>query len=390
MPSSLSVVLILLVAGLGSFYQLVVGPVIHAGGVFRKVYPLNNQNCRTVPELDGCEKIVHVPESGLLYLACSRISQRPYWLPAITHLNASGIPLDDHVATYDITTGKVTRLQVEDYPNASRGLYVHGMDVVPAASDPSLLYVYMVNHRVPLEGDPAVVGADSSIEIFSTKTGSSKLKHVATIDDPVIVTPNDVVGYPDGKSFYFTNDHAVKTGFYRQLELIFNLTSTSVGYCHTHDGCKIAADNLQGANGIAKSPTNDTIYVGSAHGAGIYVMDPQTDHTLILSDRISAGGIPMDNLSFDKNGALWAPLFPRGFEAVSRYKDFSIKAASSAWQFTTNIGPNSFYGEKYKAERVFEDDGGVIMGATTAVYLPDSRELFIHGISSPHLTICKV
>jgi sugar lactone lactonase YvrE len=74
--------------------------------------------------------------------------------------------------------------------------------------------VYLVNHRKPIGGkDAEEVGADSSIEIFKTTVGSETLTHITTIEDQVIITPNDLVGSPDGKSFYFTNDHGSKTSY---------------------------------------------------------------------------------------------------------------------------------------------------------------------------------
>jgi len=87
------------------------------------------------------------------------------------------------------------------------------MDVIPSSTNSSELFVYLVNHREPLGEQPAsLVGADSAIEIFKTTVGSGTLTHVRTVEDPVIITPNDLVGSPDGKSFHFTNDHGTKTG----------------------------------------------------------------------------------------------------------------------------------------------------------------------------------
>ena len=64
-------------------------------------------------------------------------------------------------------------------------------------------FVYLINHRSPLDGkNPKLVGADSVIEIFQTRVTSNSLVHVATVQHPVISTPNDLVGYGDGKSFY--------------------------------------------------------------------------------------------------------------------------------------------------------------------------------------------
>ena len=92
------------------------------------------------------------------------------------------------------------------------------MDVVPSSSNPSDLFVYLVNHRAPL-GDLLAqdVGADSVVEIFKTTVGGDTLTYVTTVDDPVIFTPNDIVGSPDGRSFYFTNDHGEKVGLVRLL-----------------------------------------------------------------------------------------------------------------------------------------------------------------------------
>jgi hypothetical protein len=87
------------------------------------------------------------------------------------------------------------------------------MDVVQSTSNPSELFVYLVNHRIPLgDANPVEVGADSVIEIFTTTVGGTTLNHKRTIEDPIIVTPNSVSGSGDGESFYFTNDRGVRVG----------------------------------------------------------------------------------------------------------------------------------------------------------------------------------
>jgi len=86
------------------------------------------------------------------------------------------------------------------------------MDVVPSASNPKELFVYVVNHQPFMDKDPLKFGANSTIEIFKTKVGGSTLTHLHTVHSPVIISPNDIVGSADGKSFHFTNDGATKTG----------------------------------------------------------------------------------------------------------------------------------------------------------------------------------
>ena len=157
------------------------------------------------------EIVLHQP-SGILYLACAHTpSSRAQWLPAMNRLNATGQSGSDYIATYDPITSEVSRLDITNMPN--RGISVHGMDVVPSSAKPNELFLYIVNHRQPVGGNDArMTGADSSIEIFTTLVGSQKVEHYATIEDPLIITPNDVVGSPDGKSFHFTNEYRTKVG----------------------------------------------------------------------------------------------------------------------------------------------------------------------------------
>jgi arylesterase/paraoxonase len=148
----------------------------------------------------------------VLYLACSTPSSRVHWTPALVYLNETGASFNDYVASYDPKTSRITRFKVVNF-ESDRGLSLHGMDVVPSSSNASELLVYLVNHRAPLGGLRAKdVGADSVVEIFKTTLGSDTLTHIKTVQDPVIFTPNDIIGSPDGNSFYFTNDHGAKVG----------------------------------------------------------------------------------------------------------------------------------------------------------------------------------
>jgi arylesterase / paraoxonase len=121
-------------------------------------------------------------------------------------LNASARVVD-YVATYDPATSKVTRLAFSGFTGA-RGYSSHGMDVVPSATNPNELFVYLINQRPPREEHRVQeLFTDSSVEIFKTTVGSSILTHIRTVEDPAVFkSPNDVVGSSDGESFWFTND----------------------------------------------------------------------------------------------------------------------------------------------------------------------------------------
>lgn len=158
------------------------------------------------------EIFLHQP-SGLLYAACSSPLKRKFWTPGLGHLDATARleHEEDYIATYDPSTSTVSRLNLAGFEDP-RGLFVHGFDIVPSSTYSNELFVYVINHRPPVDEDPTRVGSDSVMEIFRTMAGDGTLKHVTTVRDPVIETPNDVLGLPDGKSFYFTNDHGRKIG----------------------------------------------------------------------------------------------------------------------------------------------------------------------------------
>ncbi|KAF8482765.1 hypothetical protein DFH94DRAFT_729488 [Russula ochroleuca] len=355
-------------------------------GVWRKVEPVGNQNCNKVETLQACEKIVLHPPSGLLYLACATPAKRRHWLPALEVLQEDKVAFDDYIATYDPATGAVTRLTFSGFPT-SQGYSSHGLDIVPSAANPRELFVYAINHRKPVNGQGKLVGADSVVEIFKTTVGGNTLTHVRTIESPIIDTPNDVVGSSDGRSFYFTNDHGVKVGFTRLLEFL-GLARTSVGYCHVDDGCKIAMAGLPGSNGIARAQ-NGTIYVANSKFGQIRVLEEQNGHSLVLTDIIALDRL-VDNLSIDTNGALWAAGFPDGLAFISAYHNSEKVAPSSALRITKNTGNKAFFGEKLKVEKVFEDDGTLASAITSVVHDARRNLLFLSGVFSDHLTVCKV
>ncbi|KAL0571719.1 hypothetical protein V5O48_010243 [Marasmius crinis-equi] len=381
-----SIVVLILAVFAGTYYQYVM-PFLDAINMFRVPQLLNNfSSCTRVPELQACEKIsLHQP-SGKLFLACSTVEGRPHWIPATGALNATYRSNEDYIAIYDPSSKQVTRLTLDKF-NSDRGLSVHGMDVVPSASNPKELFVYLVNHRVPLNGDAFQVGADSVIEIFTTTISSGKLTHVKTVEDPAIVTPNDVVGYPDGKGFYFTNDHGDKVSFMREIRTFFSPKS-SVGYCHVDQGCKIVSKDLLSVNGITRA-LNDTIYVASTLGKALRVFERQEDNSLVMTDVIPCEA-PLDNLAIDSDGVVWAAGFPNGVAMTTHMKDPSKKSPTGVWKFGINTGPNSFYGEKFKVEKAFEDDGEVASGSTSAAHDAQRGLVFMHGLAAPWLTVCKV
>lgn len=69
---------------------------------------------------------------------------------------------------------------------------------------------------------------------------------------------------------------------------LFGSKSSSVGYCHIDDGCKIAIAGTHGSNGIAAAP-NGTIYVANSLYGGVLFLEPQADNTLVIIESVKTG-----------------------------------------------------------------------------------------------------
>ncbi|KAA1472954.1 serum paraoxonase/arylesterase [Dentipellis sp. KUC8613] len=376
-----------LIAALAAFYQFTLQPILLATGIIgRVVESVGNTQCTGVPEFQACEKLIL--HDGLLYLACSTPESRKHWTPSLWPLNATGVSTADYFATYNPSTKQTTRLAFANFDTA-RGYSSHGFDVVTSAADKNELFVYAVNHRPPLGASAFEVGADSVIEVFKMARGGSVLTHVKTYEDEKIIEPNDVVGFGDGKSFYFTNDKGAKTGYTRELEWL-GLKRSSVVYCHADQGCKYAITGLPDTNGITRAP-NDTYYVADAQFGGVRVLERQADNSLVVLDHIKTDrGI--DNVAVDDNGAVWGSGFPKALQFVHAcaHPERGDRAPSSAIRITLNQGEGAFFGEKYKVEKVFEDDGQIASCTTSAVYDVKRGLLYLSGLCSTQLTICKL
>ena len=170
----------------------------------------------------------------MLFLACESPALRPQWLPFMGTYNTSAAGTG-YIATYDPSSKKVTRLAANGF-ESYRGLSPFGMDVVPSTRNPDELTIYVINMRPPFVNlDPDLPpgireakrdeaastrakeeGPDPSIEVFRYVLGSESMQHIATwADEKFVISPNDVVGLPDGKGSWFTNTMAHRTGIVR-------------------------------------------------------------------------------------------------------------------------------------------------------------------------------
>ncbi|KAF8678108.1 sodium solute symporter (SSF) family [Rhizoctonia solani] len=281
-----------------------------------------------------------------MYLACAgTIESRTAWMPTLDALNATAVltrSTADYLATYDTSTGAITKLAVRGLSDP-RGLNLHGMDVVPDELDPTMLWIYLVNHRP--EPESPHKGANSVIEILKTRVGADYVEWVQTVEDAhVIVTPNDIVGANNGKEFWFTNDNGAKVGIRRYIDALFWLRTTFVGYCHITHGCKRASIHLLGSNGIVRA-SDGSFWVGDYRNGQLTVHKPNKDKTLQHVATVMTG-LPLDNLALSADGSIIAAAIPK----VHLLSDAMNNRSSNVPSTVLRV-PNATLGGNYKVEK---------------------------------------
>lgn len=84
----------------------------------------------------------------------------------------------------------------------------------------------------------------------------------------------------------------------RELEIL-GRKSSSVGYCHVKDGCKLAITGLHGSNGITRA-SNGTFYVADSLYGGVTMLERQVDNSLVVTDSVKTGeGILTYSMTLD-------------------------------------------------------------------------------------------
>jgi arylesterase/paraoxonase len=336
-------------------------------------------------------------------------------------LNASGRGLTDRIAILDTRgpgrlASRIKWISVENFSGikGDKTLNLHGFDV-RGDKNTDTLRILLINHRPPIDPttgeflDAAVVGANSTIELFQTKAGSDTMRHVRKYAHDLIETPNNVAWINDD-SFVFTNDHSGKVGFVSSLTVISMQTNYhqrrqldvfigggSVGFC-SRNHCNIAfSTGLIVPNGLVRG-RDGLIYVPSAVLGIIDVFSLGQDHMLTKTDTIKVG-MPIDNLSVDKKGDIFAACFPRLYKLFDQANNpfvvhpaasvYRIRRVGKGYQGTGRKGHLEGHDAEYEVELVMEDDGSVLPSATVPVHDAETGRFFLGGVFSPFISICE-
>jgi len=214
------------------------------------------------------------------------------------------------------------------------------------------------------------------IEVF--KLQNTMLTHVRTIDNPALISPNDVVMLDD-KRFYFTNDHKYETGVGRFLEDYAGLGLSNVVY---FDGEKFAEvdDGIAYANGINFDAKRNLLFVASPRNFLVKVYQSNKDGSLNFIEDIDCG-TGVDNIEFDAQGNLWIGSHPN-LLAFSFYAGGNSEKAPSEIIKINYRGTND-----YTIDQVYMNDGAEMSASTVAI--PFENKIITGNVMDKHFLVLR-
>jgi arylesterase / paraoxonase len=268
-------------------------------GQFKTLRPHFDGTCTAITGVVGAEDITIHPRTGVAYLsACDRLGL----IPANERKGA--------IYGYDLTAPSARPVDLT--PDATLDFCPHGISLHVAADGTSLLFA--INHA----------GGRQAIEVY--EVAEDRLLHRATLSDPLLVSPNDLVAVTPTQ-VYVTNDHRYRGGAMGTVEDYLRRPWANVVLW---DGTRFreVADGIQLANGINVGKDGKTLYVASTTGEAVRVYDRDpASGALSFRNQIPLG-TGVDNIEVDADGSLWIGSHPQLFTVI-RYMAGALPHAPS-------------------------------------------------------------
>ncbi|USP75654.1 serum paraoxonase arylesterase [Curvularia clavata] len=432
----------LVVAYSASFYQLFVKDLLTITfGVGRVMQSIDEFpfDCRRIehPRLEACEDIWLDNEGRTLYAACAGTQGRLAWNQAMGQVNVTGRrPGGSEFIALDIGNPGADGLfnfraikPTGNYRGATGNKELDLLGFDAHVLDDSTIQFYFINQRPPVGPSNEIIdatktGDNSTVEIFEMRRGQDTMRHVRTIFSSEIWTPNRIAALGDGSgAFLLTNDHSKKVGSTRQLD--YFLGGGNVAYCSGSGDCHAAywgnemdetllsrrtpnplhqhpyvqpllsllpRPKLKFPNGLTRG-FDGLYYVPSAIDGQVRVFALQpSNHTLRLLDTIHVG-MPVDNISPDANGDLYAAAFPNLVQAGKGFADpYNEISPVTIWRIRKTVDERDgvVRSVDYRVEKVLEDrDSKVLSGSTTVRHDAKTGRLFVSAAVHPFLVVCE-
>ena len=323
-------------------------------GAFRRIHPHFNGTCRLVRGPVGPEDITIQPRTGVAYISAS--DRR-----AID----AGRPAPGAIYAYDLNAE--TAAPVNLTPSADAGFQPHGISLWVGGDGRDVLFV--INH--PASG-PAPRA--NSVEIFDLVGGA--LVHRATLTDPLLVMPNDLVAVGIDR-FYLTNTHRHPPGAMQTIETYLQLTGAQVLF-YGDGGFRPVIDDVLYPNGINVSSDGRTLYLASTSGRVLRVYDRNpAGERLAFRDEIFLG-TGADNIEVDERGELWIGSHPKMLRVDKHRADPTVSSPSQVLRVTRDG----------RVDEVYLDDGRALSGSSVGAV--HGRRLLVGQIFDDGFLDCEL
>jgi arylesterase/paraoxonase len=338
----LSFVLIAAVLGFKTYYQ---------SGAFRTITNKFQGTVKKMGGVSGVEDITVDQSTGIAFLSSMdrwREKQGNKTRGAIYSLN-----LNDSTANPENLT---TNLVFEFMP--------HGISLFHSPTGKTILFA--INHR--RDGN--------YIEVFEYRNDS--LIHRESISDPLMISPNDVVGVGE-RSFYFTNDHNEKASSSRLLKDLLAMGTGEVIYYAGGKAVRTSVEGIQYANGINVNAEGTQVYVASTTGKEIIVCDRDVASGSLREITRVPCGTGVDNIEIDGVGDLWVGCHPQMLKFLSHSKDENTISPSEV--IKVSAGKDG----KFNIETMYMNDGSEISASSVAA--PYKNRLLIGPVFQRHILL---
>jgi len=196
---------------------------------------------------------------------------------------------------------------------------------------------------------------EHSIEIFELQ--GTKLNHLKTLQDPSMVSPNDLVIINENE-FYFTNDHGYTKGIGKFLEEYGGLAVSNVVYFDNGNYSEVA-NGIAYANGINFDKKRNLLYVASVRKFQVQVYSKATNGSLSFIENIPCG-TGVDNIDLDQAGHLWIGAHPNLLRFTAYAKGNKPTSPSEIIKIDYR-GKND-----YSIKQIYLEEGNLMSGASVA------------------------
>jgi len=313
-------------------------------GFFKSINPhFDGEQIAIYTAAHGTEDLAVDQDLGLLFISSTnrRVKENSTASSATEMATGNGI----YILDLNNKNAQPTLLKTDFFDD----MYPHGISLF---TQDSSSFIYVVNHRK--DGD--------YIELFKYRNDSLLIQK--SFSDPMMVSPNDVVGISTSE-FYITNDHSSKDTRQDQKEDFLRFNNRNI--IHYKDGKYYeAANGLAMPNGINVSNDQRFLYTTTTLG-----------HEFITFSRDSVNGklkeisrldldSGLDNIEVDPDDNIWIGSHPKLLTFLGHAGDPDKLSPSQVFK----LSPTSTIGE-YDVTEVYLENGSKISASSVAVKYKD-------------------